>query len=166
MHYSFDPVAITTILALSLASAEIAMAQEGVEMPSVIAAAGTEVEYVPVPGFPRGADFSIMNSDPATGAFEMFFRLQPGVTVPMHFHTSAERAVGVQGTITMEYQDGSTMDITSGSYMFIPWKMPHAAFCHEGELPCIAYFYFDKAFDVTWVADPPEDPNPMPDETG
>ena len=164
MRYSCNLATVTTILALPLASAQIAMAQEGGEMPSVITAAGTEAEYVPVPGFPRGADFSIMNGDPATGAFEMFFRLQPGVTVPMHFHTSAERTVGVQGTITMAYEDGSTMDITPGSYMFIPWQMPHAASCPEGEWPCIAYFYFDKAFDVTWVADPPEDPNPMPDQ--
>ncbi len=166
MRYSCNLAAVTMILALSLASAQIAMAQEGFEMPSVITAAGTEVVYVPVPGFPRGADFSIINGDPATGAFDMFFRLQPGVTVPMHFHTSAERTVGVQGTITMTYDDGSTTDITPGSYMFIPWQMPHAASCPEGERPCIAYFYFDKAFDVTWVADPPEDPNPMPDEAG
>ena len=165
MRYSYNLAAVTMILALSPASAQVAMAQEGGDMPSVITAAGTEAKYVPVPGFPRGADLSILNGNPATGAFEMFFRLQPGVTVPMHFHTSAERTVGIQGTITMTYTDGSTMDITPGSYMFIPWKMPHAASCLEGE-PCIFYAYFDKAFDVTWVADPPEDPNPMPDEAG
>ncbi len=165
MRYSYKLAAVTMILALSPASAQVVMAQEGGDMPSVITAAGTEAEYVPVPGFPRGADFSILNGNPATGAFEMFFRLQPGVTVPMHFHTSAERTVGIQGTITMTYTDGSTMDITPGSYMFIPSKMSHAASCLEGE-PCIFYAYFDKAFDVTWVADPPEDPNPMPDEAG
>jgi len=166
MRYSYTLAAGTMILALSLASAHMATAQEGGDMPSVITAAGTEAEYVPVPGFPRGADFSILNGNPATGAFEMFFRLQPGVTVPMHFHTSAERTVGIQGTITMAYDDGSTMDITPGTYMFIPSKMPHAASCSDGAEACIFYAYFDKAFDVTWVADPPEDPNPMPDEAG
>ncbi len=166
MRYSCNLAAVTMILALSLASAQIAMAQEGGEMPSVITAAGTEAEYVPVPGFPKGAEFSIINSDPATGAFEMFFRLQPGVTIPMHFHTSSERAVGVQGTLTLAYEDGSTMDITPGSYMFVPWQMPHAASCPEGEWACIGYFYFDKPFDVTWVGDLPEDLNPMPDEAG
>lgn len=129
---------------------------------ATIVAAAAEAEFVPVPGFPRGADFSVLKGDPMTGAFEMYFRLQPGVGVPMHFHTSAERSVGVQGTITMSFPDGSTHDIVPGSYMFIPWKAHHAATCPADGPECIAYFYFDKAFDVTWVGDPPADPNPMP----
>ena len=137
-----------------------AAAQEAIQ--SAMSAAPATASYVPVPGFPVGPDMSVVYGDPASGAFEMYFRLQPGVRVPMHFHTSAERAVGVQGVITMEYEDESTMTISPGTYMFIPWKMPHAASCPSGASPCIAYFYFDKAFDVTWVGDPPADPNPMP----
>ena len=64
----------------------------------------------------------------------------------------------------MEYEDGSEMPISPGTYMFIPWKMPHAATCSSEASPCIAYFYFDKAFDVTWVEDAPADPNPMPQD--
>ena len=131
------------------------------EMATVTAAAPGTVSYVPVPGFPEGAEMSVVYGDPATGAFEMYFRMQPGVRVPMHFHTSAERAVGVQGVVTMEYEDGSEMTIGPGTYMFIPWKMPHAASCSSEASPCITYFYFDKAFDVTWVEDAPADPNPM-----
>jgi len=128
----------------------------------MISAAAASAEYVPVAGFPQGADLSVLYGDPSAGAFEMYFRLQPGVGVPMHFHTSAERAVGIQGTMTMEYQDGSKADISPGNYMFIPSKMPHAATCPAAGPACIAYFYFDQAFDVTWLADPPENPNPMP----
>ena len=130
--------------------------------PTMISAAAVSAEYVPVAGFPQGADLSVVYGDPSAGAFEMYFRLQPGVRVPMHFHTSAERSVGIQGTITMEYQDGSKADISPGNYMFIPSKMPHAATCPAAGPVCIAYFYFDQAFDVTWVEDPPENPNPMP----
>ncbi len=140
-----------------------AAAQETIQR--AVSAGPATVSYVPVPGFPKGTDMSVVYGDPASGAFEMYFRLQPGVRVPMHFHTSAERAVGVQGVITMEYEDESTMTISPGTYMFIPWKMPHAASCPSGASPCIAYFYFDKAFDVTWVGDPPADPNSMPQDT-
>ncbi len=128
----------------------------------MISAAAASADYVPVAGFPQGADLSVLYGDPSAGAFEMYFRLQPGVRVPMHFHTSAERSVGIQGTMTMEYQDGSKADISPGNYMFIPSKMPHAATCPAAGPACIAYFYFDQAFDVTWLADPPENPNPMP----
>ncbi len=128
----------------------------------MISAAAASADYVPVAGFPQGADLSVLYGDPSAGAFEMYFRLQPGVRVPMHFHTSAERSVGIQGTMTMEYQDGSKADISPGNYMFIPSKMPHAATCPAAGPACIAYFYFDQAFDVTWVEDPPENPNPMP----
>lgn len=152
-------------LAASVLLSTTAAAQDPIETAmSATAAEPATVSYVPVPGFPKGADFSVVYGDPAAGAFEMYFRLQPGVRVPMHFHTSAERAVGVQGVITMEYEDGSTMTIGPGTYTFIPWKLPHAASCPAESSPCIAYFYFDKAFDVTWVEDPPADPNPIPQD--
>ena len=153
-------IVISLGLALNIANPQTAFAQ--MEEPMMTSASANSAEYMAVSGFPQGADLSVLYGDPSAGAFEMYFRLQPGVRVPMHFHTSAERSVGIQGTITMEYQDGSKSDITAGGYMFIPWKMPHAALCAADGPACIAYFYFDKAFDVTWVADPPENPNPMP----
>lgn len=142
-----------------------AMAQEavgGATETEMIASKAVDATYVPVPGLPKGADFSVLNGDLIQGAFEMYFRLQPGVRVPMHFHTSAERSVGVQGTITMSFPDGTTSDITPGAYMFIPWEAHHAAPCPADGPECIAYFFFDKAFDVTWVDAPPAEPNPMP----
>ena len=149
-----------TLLALASAFAFPVLLAAQDPIASAVTAGPATVSYVPVPGFPKGADMSVVYGDPAAGAFEMYFRLQPGVWVPMHFHTSAERAVGVQGVMTMEYEDGSTMTIGPGTYTFIPWKLPHAASCATEGSPCIAYFYFDKAFDVTWVKDPPADPNP------
>lgn len=161
------PVLSPTTLLLTLGLAAVylsgAAARGQEEVPSVIAASATAVDYVPVPGFPKGADFAVVRGDPMAGAFEMFFRLQPGTVVPMHFHTSAEHSVGIQGTITMTYPDGSKKDIRPGTYMFIPWEMHHAASCPAGQAACIAYFYFDKAFDVTWVNEPPANPNPLPE---
>ena len=134
---------------------------EGTE-PMMTSAAAASAEYMPVAGFPQGADLSVLYGDPSAGASEMYFRLQPGVRVPMHFHTSPERLVGIQGTLTMEYPDGSKADINSGDYMLMPSKMPHAATCSAAGPDCIAYLYWEQAFDVTWVNDPPENPNPMP----
>lgn len=154
--------ALALAVCVGLFAADPGHAQQPEETPEVLAAAATTAEYVPVPGFPQGSDFSVVYGDPMAGQFEMFFRLQPGVTVPMHFHTSAERSVGIQGVITMSYPDGRTMDIGAGDYMFIPWKAHHAASCPADGPACIAYFYFDKAFDVTWVDEPPANPNPAP----
>ena len=56
----------------------------------------------------------------------------------------------------------SKADINSGDYMLMPSKMPHAATCLAAGPACIAYLYWEQAVDVTWVNDPPENPNPMP----
>ncbi len=146
------------VFGLALLPTQAAQAQHT----ELFATGPVSTSFVPVPGFPKGADFYVVNGDP-TQAFEMFFRLQPGVRVPLHFHTSAERAVGVQGVITMEFEGGEKGEVAPGIYMFIPSKLPHAAFCPSGGSPCVAYFYFERAFDVTWVGEPPSDPNPMPE---
>ena len=153
-----SPGALILAFGLVLLPSQTAQAQDT----EMFATGPVNASFVPVPGFPKGADFYVVHGNPME-AFEMFFRLQPGVRVPMHFHTSAERAVGVQGVITMEFEDGTKSGVAPGTYMFIPGKAPHAATCPSGDSPCIAYFYFEKAFDVTWVGEPPSDPNPMPE---
>lgn len=137
--------------------------QETPDMPApVITANPNAVSYEPLPGYPRGTDVHVVSGDPRTGPFEIFLRLQPGVTVPMHFHSSAESAIGIQGRLSMRHQDGTRNEIGPGTYMFIPWRMPHEPTCPAGGPVCITYFSFDRAFDTTWVGAPPTNPNPMP----
>ena len=90
------------ILGLVLLPPRTAQAQQA----EMIAAGPESASFVPVPGLPAGSDFYVVNGSPEE-AFEMYFRLQPGVRVPMHFHTSPERAVGVQAQhLVPRFKDG------------------------------------------------------------
>lgn len=160
--FSLGTVVACLGFASGVAPLPVAFAQDS--EPMMVSASAASAEYVPVPGFPQGADFSVLYGDPSAGASEMYFRLQPGVRVPMHFHTSPERLIGIQGTVNMEYPDGSEAPLGPGDYMFMPSKLPHAANCPGGDTACVVYIYWAQAFDVTWVEDPPANPNPMPQE--
>lgn len=153
---------LLSVLVLAAAPAP-AHGQEGPDMPPpVLTADPAAVSYEPLPGYPRGTEIHVLKGDPRTGPFEIYLRLQPGVTIPMHFHSSAENSVGIQGNLVMRHMDGTRTEIGPGSYMFIPWRMPHEPTCPAGGPTCIVYFSFDRAFDTTWVGAPPANPNPMP----
>lgn len=150
-----------SVLVVALANNHAALsAADTAATQGLIMAGAMEAEYVPVTGFPRGADSSVLQGNPSTGPVEMYFRLQPGTRVPMHLHTSSERAVGIHGTITMTFPDGSMKDIRPGQYMFMPRETPHAASCPASGPACIAYIAFDGAFNVTWLDQAPVNPNP------
>lgn len=136
--------------------------QQGIEAASLITGGPNEASFNPIPGFPQGTDLAVLRGNPEEGPFDAYIRLQPGTRIPTHFHTSAESSVGVQGDFTLEMQNGETITLDTGRYTFIPWEMPHAASCPDGGEECIGYFSFDRAFDVTWVEGPPENPNPAP----
>ena len=77
----------TALVALAACAPDASDTAADAAEPMMISAAAVSAEYVPVAGFPQGADLSVVYGDPSAGAFEMYFRLQPGVRVPMHFHT-------------------------------------------------------------------------------
>jgi quercetin dioxygenase-like cupin family protein len=155
------PAVATTVLLLPIASAAWAQGTQAEGTTMILAAPGTAT-YGPIAGFPKGTDIAVVRGDPGKGAFDAYIRLQPGVRIPVHFHSSAESAVGVKGNFTLEMKDGTKKALAAGMYTFIPWQMPHAASCPAGGAACIGFFVFDKAFDVTWVEAPPTNPNPMP----
>ena len=159
MRRSFLGGSSIAILTLALGLPTTTSAQEA----APVAVALGDATFVPIPGLPRGADFHVVNGSP-DAAFELYFRLQPGVEVPMHFHSSAERLVGLDGMMAMSFPDGRKEKLSAGAYLFIPPGSHHSATC-GGDVPCLAYLIFDEGFDITWVGDPPADPNPMPDES-
>ena len=62
---------------LALLPSQTAQAQDT----EMFATGPVNASFVPVPGFPKGADFYVVHGNPME-AFEMYFRLLPGVRVP------------------------------------------------------------------------------------
>lgn len=60
------------------------------------------------------------------------FEVQPGQSVPRHFHHGVESAYVVQGS-SVRGADGSTMDIKTGQHLMFPSEVPHAGFTVTGD---------------------------------
>ena len=96
----FDPStlgrALQTALLLSLSLAgSLALAQAPVPEPALARTADdAQLEWGPCPPFlPKGCAIAVLHGDPAHGNFDVFFKVPAQSSIPLHWHTSAERMV-------------------------------------------------------------------------
>ena len=134
-----------TAMALALASASLAQAPAP---PLVRDHADPALEWGACPPiFPTGCDVAVLQGDPAVGRSDVFLRVQPGVTLARHIHTSAEHIVLVSGELEVEYDGQPPATLRVGSYAYGPAKAPHRATCKSASA-CVLFIAFESPIDA------------------
>lgn len=69
-----------------------------------IAADDPQLKWGPCPPFlPEGCSVAVLHGDPAKPNVDVFFKVPPKSTMPLHWHTSAERMILVAGELQVTY---------------------------------------------------------------
>ena len=105
----------------------------------------------PCPPFlPKGCAIAVLHGDPAKGNFDVFFKVPAKSTIPLHWHSSAERMVLVEGELHVTYEGQSATVLRPGTYAYGPAKRPHHGVC-AGTEPCVLFIAFETPLDAVPV---------------
>ncbi len=107
-----------------------------------VALADVKWEDAPLPG----VQFAIAWGEDATGA-AWLFKIDPGVALPMHTHTSDYWGLTISGTWVHIEADGTEAPTGPGDYAFVKGGDVHADRC-DGDAPCIFLLDFAGPRDV------------------
>lgn len=97
-----------------------------------------DVKWQPGPaGLPAGAQFAILEGDPAKPAyFAMRVRMPDGYKIPPHWHPAVERVTVLSGTLRLgmgeTFEPAAFVYLPAGSYAYMAAGMRHYA-AAEGE---------------------------------
>ncbi|MFZ5724239.1 MAG: cupin domain-containing protein [Pseudomonadota bacterium] len=105
----------------------------------------------PCPPFlPQGCAIAVLHGDPAKENADVFFKVPAGSTIPLHWHTSAERMVLVSGNLHVTYEGQEETRLKPGTYAYGPAGLPHKAVC-SGKDPCVLFIAFESPVDAVPV---------------
>ncbi|HJT16309.1 MAG TPA: cupin domain-containing protein [Thermoanaerobaculia bacterium] len=107
-----------------------------------------QMKFGPTPGLPTCVTGALTKSDPGTGAFIAYAKIDAGCIVPWHWHNAAEHLMIVSGVAHMETMDAAPVDVSAGGFALVPSHHQHQASCPKG---CTMYVYSDGAFDIHYV---------------
>lgn len=106
------------------------------------------LKWGPCPAFiPKGCEIAVLHGDPAKENADIFFRVPSGLTIPRHWHTSAERMVLVSGELHVTYEGQPKVTLKAGMYAYGPAKAPHEAVCVSSS-PCVLFIAFESPVDA------------------
>ncbi len=145
-HTISAPIILFTGLGL-LALASMATAAEP-GAARAFAASDAGLNWGPCPAFiPEGCEIAVLNGDPAKPNADIFFKVPGNFAIPHHWHNSAERMVLVSGELQVTYDGQAPVTLKPGMYAYGPAKLPHSAFCAEGD-PCVLFIAFEAPVDA------------------
>ena len=96
----------------------------------------------PIPG----VQLAHLWGDDETGA-RWFFKMGPGVALPMHTHTHDYWGMTIQGNWVHIEADGTEVPTGAGDYALVEGGVPHADRC-DSDIPCIGLLDFAGPRDV------------------
>lgn len=109
------------------------------------------LEWGPCPPFlPEGCAIAVLHGDPAKDNLDVFFKVPGKSTIPLHWHTSAERMVLVAGELHVTYDGQKAAVLKPGTYAYGPAKRPHHGFCASAD-PCVLFIAFESPLDAVPV---------------
>lgn len=118
------------------------------ELPFALAFKDTAMKWGPCPAlFPKGCELAVVHGDPAKPNADVLLKVPPGMVIPRHWHTSAERMVLLSGRLTVSYDGRKPLALKPGAYAFGPAKLPHEAVCAKGT-PCVLFIAFEEPVDA------------------
>ena len=129
-----------------------AFAQPSVpEQALTITANDAQLKWGPCPPFlPKGCAIAVLHGDPAKDNLDVFFKVPAKSTIPLHWHTSAERMVLVAGELHVTYDGQKAAILKPGTYAYGPAKRPHKGFC-ASKVPCVLFIAFESPLDAVPV---------------
>lgn len=109
------------------------------------------LKWGPCPAFlPKGCGIAVLHGDPAKDNADVFLKVPARSTIPLHWHTSAERMVLVAGELQVTYDGQKKGVLRPGTYAYGPAKKPHDGYC-ASEVPCILFIAFESPIDAVPV---------------
>ncbi len=112
-----------------------------------------QLQWGPCPPFlPKGCGIAVLHGDPAKDNLDVFLKVPAKSTLPLHWHTSAERMVLVAGELHVTYEGQKTAVLKTGTYAYGPAKRPHDGYC-ASKTPCILFIAFESPLDAVPVAE-------------
>jgi quercetin dioxygenase-like cupin family protein len=110
-----------------------------------------ELKWGPCPPFlPKGCGIAVLHGDPAKDNVDVFLKVPAKSSIPLHWHTSAERMVLVAGELHVTYEGQKTAVLKPGTYAYGPAKRPHEGFCASA-VPCVLFIAFESPLDAVPV---------------
>ncbi len=102
----------------------------------------------PCPDFmSKGCGIAVLGGNPAGRDADVFFRVPGNATIPLHWHSSAERMVLVSGRMRVAFEGQAPMRLMPGQYARGAARAPHSAVCESAE-PCVLFIAFDGPVDA------------------
>ena len=137
------------MVVLGIIIGALAMAQSPDQEPALaLAADDARLEWGPCPPFlPSGCGIAVLHGDPAKNNFDLFLKVPAKSTLPLHWHTSAERMVLVAGELHVTYEGQKTAILNPGTYAYGPAKRPHDGVCASA-VPCVLFIAFESPLDA------------------
>lgn len=125
-----------------------AAAGEPAASPLALLAADQSLEWGACPPFfSQACRMTAVHGNPAEANADVFFKVGGGDELPLHWHTSAERMVLVQGELTVRYEGHDPVTLTPGTYAYGPPKLPHDGRCNSNDA-CILFIAFEQPVDA------------------
>ena len=121
----------TALLLLMAFISSVSLAQAPApELATTQRASDPQLKWGPCPPFlPRGCGIAVLHGDPAKDNLDVFLKVPAKSTIPLHWHTSAERMVLVAGELHVTYDEQKTAVLKQGTYAYGPAKHPHKGYC-------------------------------------
>jgi anti-sigma factor ChrR (cupin superfamily) len=94
--------------------------------------------------FAKGCEVAVLTGDTKKGPSDVYLRTPKNYDMPSHWHTSPEHIVVVKGKFSATFEGGKQ---ATGTYTYIPSKMPHSARCDDTG-PCVIFIGFERPVDA------------------
>jgi len=142
----------TAFLLLLVVAGSPALAQVPAPEQAITQTAGDpQLKWGPCPPFlPKGCAIAALHGDPAKDNLDVFLKVPAKSTIPLHWHTSAERMVLVAGELHATYDGQKTAVLKPGTYAYGPAKHPHKGYCASAT-PCVLFIAFESPLDAVPV---------------
>jgi quercetin dioxygenase-like cupin family protein len=95
-------------------------------------------------------EVAILHVNPTTKATELIIRAPKDYHVGRHWHSSNETITVIRGTFVVGHENSEQrMELTPGSYAYMPAKMVHDAWTKDEG--ATFFVTVDGPFDINWV---------------
>jgi quercetin dioxygenase-like cupin family protein len=107
-----------------------------------------KLAWGPCPPFlPQGCGIAVLHGNPAKDNVDVFLKVPAKSSIPLHWHSSAERMVLVAGELHATYDGQKKVVLKPGSYGYGPAKRPHNGYC-ASKVPCVLFIAFESPLDA------------------
>jgi len=102
-----------------------------------------------------GRRIAVLHGDPAKDNVDVFLKVPAKSSLPLHWHSSAERMVLVAGELQVTYEGQKMAVLKPGTYAYGPAKRPHTGVC-QSAVPCVLFIAFESPLDAVAIDGKPK----------